>query len=94
MKDEEEVAKLAKEKGVNFVPSNPELSALKNQFTEELNVSQAEVAKKRGVKDPEAVIDAILKSLKKWEKIVAEVGYDQDKLADRLYTEVFSKIKY
>ncbi|MCG8382891.1 MAG: C4-dicarboxylate TRAP transporter substrate-binding protein [Gammaproteobacteria bacterium] len=94
VKDEEEVAKLAKEKGVNFVPSNPELSALKNQFTEELNVSQAEVAKKRGVKDPEAVIDAILKSLKKWEKIVAEVGYDQDKLADRLYTEVFSKIKY
>ena len=92
--DEAAVAKLAKGKGVNFLKSDPELTALGVKFKEELNTAQAKAATKRGVKEPKVAIEAILASLKKWEKIVAEVGYDQDKLSERLYTEVFSKIKY
>ncbi len=94
LKDEAGVAKLAKGKGVSLLKSDPALAELGAKFKQNLNTTQAEVATKRGVKEPQVAIEAILKSLKKWEKIVAEIGYDQDKLSERLYAEVFSKIDY
>lgn len=52
----------------------------------------AAVAKKEGVKNPEAIIAAHMKNVAKWEKIHARIGDDPDKFAKALWDEVFSKL--
>jgi len=52
----------------------------------------AAVARKEGVKNPEAIIEAHTANVAKWEKIHAETGDDVDKFAQALWDEVFSKL--
>ena len=52
----------------------------------------AKVASKEGVKDPNAIIQAHLKNVAKWDKIHARIGNDVDKFAQALWDEVFSKL--
>jgi hypothetical protein len=52
-----------------------------------------EAAKKFGVKNPGAIIDAYTKNLKKWQKLTAGIGNDDtDKLAVLIWEHIYSKI--
>ena len=51
-------------------------------------------AEKLGVKDPKNVMAIYEKALAKWQKIAATIGNDPGKLADALYTNIYSKIDY
>jgi len=55
-----------------------------------------ETAVKRGVDKAVAtrVIDAHIKNTEKWDKIAKETGTDEKKLADALWNEIYSKVKY
>jgi hypothetical protein len=49
-------------------------------------------AKKFGVADPAAVIDAYAKAREKWAKMSPGIGRDIDKFADAIWTEIYSKV--
>ena len=51
-----------------------------------------ENAKKFGVQNPEAIIDAYIKNLKKWPNISKEVGRDIDKYAAAIQREIYDKV--
>lgn len=53
-----------------------------------------EGARKRGVKTADEIVKANLDNLKKWEKIVDEVGRDPQKVADEMRKHVFDKVKF
>jgi TRAP-type transport system periplasmic protein len=53
-----------------------------------------EGAKKRGVKSADDIVKANLDNLKKWEKIVDEIGQDPKKVADEMRTRIFEKVKF
>jgi len=49
--------------------------------------------RKRGVKNPEALIAGHLKTLKKWEKIVDDLKGDHVKIGEAMRREIYSKVK-
>lgn len=49
-------------------------------------------AGKRGVKDPKKVIDAYLRNLDKWQKIMAGVGSSADAFDQALWANLYSKL--
>jgi TRAP-type C4-dicarboxylate transport system substrate-binding protein len=51
-----------------------------------------ENAKKFGVKDPAAIIDAHAKNLQKWEKLSPDIGRDIKKFTDALNREIYDKV--
>jgi hypothetical protein len=53
-----------------------------------------EGARKRGVKSADDIVKANLDNLKKWEKIVDEIGQDTKKVADEMRTRIFEKVKF
>jgi hypothetical protein len=55
----------------------------------DLNVAKA---KGLGVEDPEAFIEAYKAAVEKWRGISAEVGLDVEKLADKMWEEIYSKV--
>jgi hypothetical protein len=55
----------------------------------ERNVS---AAKGFGVKDPEAILDAHVRNVVKWQKLSKDIGRDPAKLEAALWREVYSKL--
>ena len=92
-KDEDEVLKIAKSKGVKMVPAGPKLAALTIEHRKgELDKAVA-LALKKGVNNPREIAEKFVQKLKKWEGIVAKTGNDPDKYAQAMWDEVFSKVK-
>jgi TRAP-type transport system periplasmic protein len=50
------------------------------------------VAKGFGVKEPEAILDAHMRNVTKWQKLSKDIGRDPDKLTEALWREVYSKL--
>ena len=73
-------------------PDAAMLEALKptKAFTDE-NIKKA---KEVGSKDPQKVMADFYKALAKWEKLSKSIGTDTNKLAEALYTEIYSKVTY
>ncbi len=94
VKDDLEVEKLAKEKGVQIRKPDEALVNQLNRYREEEIQTAIETAKKRGVKNPEPVIEAFLKNLKKWKAIVARTGHDEEKYEKALRDEIYSKVSF
>lgn len=79
--------------GVQFVEPDATLVDALAEFRKNELVRVAELAKSRGLNDPEALFAKFQELITKWEGIVAETGGDTDKYAAALQAEVFSKTK-
>lgn len=92
MAEDRMVRRLAPGRGITFVKAGGDiLGPLKAHKAKEPKII-ASVARKEGVKNPEAIINAHLKNVAKWDKIHARIGNDVDKFAQALWDEVFSKL--
>jgi len=49
-------------------------------------------ARQLGVANPDPILDAYEKNLKKWRKLEKEIGTDVEKFSDTLWKEIYSKI--
>ena len=80
-------------KGVQIVQGDDKgfLDAAAKYDVEKRKVN-VENAKKFGVPNPEAIIDAYIKNLKKWTPISKEVGTDIDKFGAAIQREVYDKV--
>jgi hypothetical protein len=84
---------VAESKGVNMVMPGPKLVALTDEHRKGELTESVELAKKKGVKNPQEIADLFVQKLKKWEDIVNTTGEDPEKYAQALWNEVFSKVK-
>ncbi|MCG8382889.1 MAG: C4-dicarboxylate TRAP transporter substrate-binding protein [Gammaproteobacteria bacterium] len=91
--DEKEVVKVAASKGVNMVMPGPKLVSLTHEYEKGELKESVELAKKKGVKNPQKIADLFVQKLKKWEGIVAKTDEDPEKYAQALWDEVFSKVE-
>ena len=89
--DDKDVESQAKSKGVQIKPAGAALENLINDFRKGELKNAAEAAKKRGVKNPEPVIEAFVKNVKKWKGIVAKTGHDEKKFEQALRQEIYDK---
>lgn len=62
------------------------------KYDDEQRKANIENARKFGVANPEAIIDAYNKNLKKWQGISKEVGRDIDKFAAAIQREIYDKV--
>ena len=90
---EKYLAKVEKEKGVKLIKADRAgFEKLISQFDQIQRKNVIDAAKKFGVKNPGAIIDAYKKNLKKWEKLTAGVGNNTAKLDQLMWEHIFSKI--
>lgn len=93
-KDDDDVFAQAKAKGVVVRKADPALSDLLARYTADELRNAAEAAKKRGVKNPDPVIQKFMANLKKWDAIVKKIGHDRARFEDALRTEIYDKVKF
>ena len=86
---------LIKKRGIEEWPGDDAMRAAWKKFLAGEKAAAIEGAVKRGIDRAVAtrVMESHLKALAKWKKIGEEVGLDGDKLADKMWQEVFSKVK-
>ena len=93
--ENEEILKgLVKDKGVQVVQvSDPkDFDALTQKFDKAQREKLIADAKKFGVADPGAILDAYAAALKKWGGLSKGIGRDIDKFTDAIWTQVYSKV--
>jgi TRAP-type C4-dicarboxylate transport system substrate-binding protein len=85
--------KVIKEKGVKLIKvEEAGFKTLVEKFDAAQRATIIESSKKLGVKEPEKLLDAYKKNLEKWKGLTANVGTDMDKLADLIWTHIYSKV--
>lgn len=84
----------ARAKGVKFVDLGGAFKKAWDEFRAKDPATVVEGAKKRGVPNAEQIVNVTMANLKKWEKIVDEVGPDPVKLSEELRKRVYSKAKF
>ena len=85
--------RVEKEKGVRLVKAEAEgFKKLVERFDALQRDSVIAGAKKFGVENPGAIIDAYRRNLAKWQKLTADVGYDSAKLEKLIWDHIYSKI--
>ena len=93
IENEKVLAELKTTKGLQIVQGDDkafqEATAKYDAVQRQRNI---ENAKKFGVPDPAAIIDAYVKNQQKWARISKEVGRDIDKFAAALQREVYDKV--
>ena len=83
--------KIARDRGVTFWQADAEFKAREQKFRDGEVANLIDDMRKRGVADPEKPIKVHLANIEKWEKKLAELGNDPDKLVETLRSEVFAK---
>lgn len=91
--DDATAREMAIKKGVKFTKSPKDMAEFLVKYRQGEIAAAAKTAKSRGVKNPEAVINAFLKNLKKWEALATKIGTDPDAYTQALQDEIYSKIK-
>ena len=93
LENEEILEDLKKNKGLQVVQGDDkafqEVTAKYDAIQRQRNI---ENAKKFGVPDPAAIIEAYVKNQQKWAKISKEVGRDINKFAAAMQREVYDKV--
>lgn len=89
--DDKVVAKRGVEQGMNFGGAG-DIEALKIEHRKKDQAVLIEDAEKRGVKDPEGLMEAHLADLEKWHAFVEKNGHDIDALSKALWEQVYSKV--
>lgn len=86
------VVKAAVAKGVKINKGGADFAGLADMQLKAQRARNIANAKKFGVKNPEAILDAYAKSVKKWQGLSKGIGTDPAKFADVLTREVYSKM--
>jgi TRAP-type transport system periplasmic protein len=82
-----------KNKGVKVVKADTkEFDDLAARFDKVQRKTNVANAKKFGVPDPDAIIDAYAKAREKWRKLSPGIGRDIGKFTDALWNEVYAKV--
>jgi TRAP-type C4-dicarboxylate transport system substrate-binding protein len=90
--DEARAFKAAKKKGVVWTKGGKDMDAFMKAYRGKERAVATKRAKKRGVKNPAAIIDAHLKAMAKWEKIIGPETPDAKTYADLLWKHLYSKL--
>jgi TRAP-type C4-dicarboxylate transport system substrate-binding protein len=93
--DEEEsvLQSLQKTKDLKVVKANrKDFDTLVDKFERVQRQRNIENAKKFGVKNPAAIVDAYAKALKKWQGLSKGIGRDIDKFAAAIQREIYDKV--
>jgi TRAP-type C4-dicarboxylate transport system substrate-binding protein len=90
----ERVLGVAKSKGIALNPGGKDVDDAIAAFAPKQRAGNIEAAKKFGVKNAEAILDAYLKNVKKWQGLSKGIGRDIDKMRDALMREVYDKFDY
>lgn len=93
--ENEEILKgLIKDKGVQVLKvSDPkDFEALTEKFDSAQRAKNIADAKRFGVKDPGAIVDAYAAAYKEWHKLSPSIGRNIDKFADAIWDQIYSKI--
>lgn len=76
---------------VQFVDAPPELVAERKSFVKTEVTNAINKAKKRGVKDPEAIVEAFKKNMEKWQKLIGDKDFTQEQYAQLLIDNILNK---
>ena len=90
----------AEAKGVKWLPVDDSFKNAVQNLREQDAARVIELAKSRGVENPEPIVEKFQENIAKWTKIVGDIGPGQwgdaewAKYGEALKTEVFSKVSY
>jgi TRAP-type C4-dicarboxylate transport system substrate-binding protein len=87
----EKVLARAKERGIALNPGSKEVDDAIAAFAPKQRAANIEAAKKFGVKNAEAIMDAYLKAQERWRGLSQDIGRDIGKMRDALMREVYEK---
>lgn len=88
----EDAVNKAKQKGIVFFSGGKDFDAVMAQHDKAQRVRNAKVAADHGVKDPQAILDALDVAMAKWQKLSKEIGHDKAKFIQALKREVYDKV--
>ena len=84
-----------KERGITMTEPTADVVAMLDKHRKAEIAVVIATAKKRGVENPEAIVNAYLKNIAKWNKIVDKIGPDDgDAFEAALRTEIYDKVKF
>lgn len=82
----------AKAKGIVFIKGGKDFDAVMEQHAKDQRARNAKIAAEHGVKNPEAILDALDTAMVKWRKLSKQIGHDKQKFIDALQREIYSKV--
>tara|TARA_R110000823_G_scaffold106363_10_gene224934 strand:- start:20291 stop:21412 length:1122 start_codon:yes stop_codon:yes gene_type:complete len=89
--EENEVKKLAREKGVNFVEVSDAMKQQREKFMQSQLERAAETATGRGVENAEQIVESFTRNLEKWEMLLSDKSLSEAQYAELLKTEIYDK---
>ncbi|WP_166267348.1 C4-dicarboxylate TRAP transporter substrate-binding protein [Marinobacter caseinilyticus] len=89
--EENEVKKLARDEGVNFVEVSDAMTQQREEFMQSQLARAAETATGRGVENAGQIVAGFTKNLEKWEKLLAGKSLSEAQYAELLKTEIYDK---
>ena len=91
--EENEAREVAKGAGVEFLQADPSLVDALEAYRKNELTRVAELARSRGLENPEPLMEKFIELIGKWEGIVEEADGDWSKYEAALQTEIYDKIK-
>jgi TRAP-type C4-dicarboxylate transport system substrate-binding protein len=89
--EENEVKKLARDEGVNFVEVSDAMKQHREEFMQSQPERAAETATGRGVENAEQIVENFTKNLEKWEGLLAGKSLSEAEYAQLLKTEIYDR---
>lgn len=98
--DDAHIRREAEAKGIKWLPVDESFENAVQQLRDKDAARVIELAKSRGVENPEPIVQKFQENIAKWTKIVNDIGTGEwgdaewAKYGEALKTEVFSKVSY
>jgi TRAP-type mannitol/chloroaromatic compound transport system substrate-binding protein len=92
--EQERVLAEAKKRGIVLNPGSREVDEAIAAFAPKQRATNIAAARKFGVKNAEAILDAYLKAQERWKGLSKDIGREPARLRDALMREVYDKVDY
>lgn len=93
IKEDAHAREVSTKAGVVFAPADQSLIDALATFKKDELTRITELAKSRGIEDPEAMFDKFQELIAKWEGIAAATGSDWKKYAEAMQLHIYDKVK-